>query len=158
MGVIFLSLPWFLKQSPCILTLHRLSSQNADKSRLAFQSPPPGIRLLLSRKPVGASLYYPPNVLMNLLAAVKHPLPPKPVAPGGPAPHKYEPNRPVIGVKRSASIATHEQPQSHPARRRSFKWPVLECIHSVRVKGDENVGIRGITFNSNGSHFAVNCE
>ncbi|KZT24077.1 WD40 repeat-like protein [Neolentinus lepideus HHB14362 ss-1] len=114
---------------------------------------PPGLGLI--NKPSKDSLAPPKVAPPPTPVPVKHPLPPKPMAAAGPAPHKYEPNRPVIGVKRSAAMATRD-PET--TRRRSFKWPVLEPIHTVRVKGDDNVGIRGITFNSNGSQFAVNCQ
>ncbi|KDQ59674.1 hypothetical protein JAAARDRAFT_175136 [Jaapia argillacea MUCL 33604] len=92
-------------------------------------------------------------------APFTHPLPPKPMAAPGPAPHKFEPNRPVIGVKRSASLATRDNVDSPIAspRRRFLRWPTIECIHSVRLKGDD-VAVRGIVFSNSGSQFAVNCS
>ncbi|TFK46371.1 hypothetical protein OE88DRAFT_1667698 [Heliocybe sulcata] len=92
---------------------------------------------------------------------VKHPLPPKPVTTVGPSPHKYEPSRPVIGVKRSAAMAARE---SDGTRKKSFKWSVVEPIHTTQVRPHgitgirEDTGVRGIAFNSNGSQFAVNCQ
>jgi hypothetical protein len=42
--------------------------------------------------------------------------------------------------------------------KRSFLWPVVESTHRVRIKGDGDVGIKGIAFSSDGSQFVVNCE
>lgn len=38
------------------------------------------------------------------------------------------------------------------------KWPTVESTHRIRVQGDGDVSIKGITFSSDGSHFIVNCR
>ncbi|THH21090.1 hypothetical protein EW146_g386 [Bondarzewia mesenterica] len=82
-----------------------------------------------------------------------------------------QPPPPVSGVKRKLSppptpaptslLASApqfpERTQPSPIRHRFFQWPTVTGMHSVHVKGD-NVGIRGIVFNSTGSYFAVNCH
>lgn len=39
-----------------------------------------------------------------------------------------------------------------------FAWATGDPIHSVKVKTDGDSGIRSITFNSDGTQFAIACE
>jgi len=42
--------------------------------------------------------------------------------------------------------------------RRQFDWPTVDGAHTVHVKGDNDVGIQSIVFNSEGTQFAVSCR
>lgn len=75
-----------------------------------------------------------------------------------------QPPAPTSGYKRKVSpIAIPESPppavQSggiSPPAQPSFNWPVVHSARVVRINGD-NVGIRGISFDSTGQYLAVNC-
>ncbi|EKM56030.1 uncharacterized protein PHACADRAFT_257049 [Phanerochaete carnosa HHB-10118-sp] len=59
------------------------------------------------------------------------------------------------GVKRAAS-PTPETPEARRAK--AFQWPTSNGLHSVKLKGDDDVGVRSITYCSDGGLFAVICN
>lgn len=75
---------------------------------------------------------------------------------GDPAPSgSATPWSPSRGVKRAAS-PTPEVPEAR--RTRSFAWPTSNALHTVKLKGDDDVGVRSITYSSDGHLFAVVCN
>ncbi|THH31541.1 hypothetical protein EUX98_g2657 [Antrodiella citrinella] len=80
-----------------------------------------------------------------------HPLPPKPPAFTGTAAGSYSPRR---GVKRMVS-PTPLAPDSKV--KTDFAWATGDPVHCVRIKADGDAGIRTITFNSDGTQFAIAC-
>ncbi|GJE88033.1 WD40-repeat-containing domain protein [Phanerochaete sordida] len=59
---------------------------------------------------------------------------------------------PGRGVKRAAS-PTPDTPAA--MRTKTFNWPISNALHSVKLKGDDDVGVRSITYSSDGNLFAV---
>ncbi|KAI0059139.1 WD40 repeat-like protein [Artomyces pyxidatus] len=105
-----------------------------------------------------------------------HPLPPKPQVPANVsraprhvsplATRASDPRRPSLGstpasgVKRKVSSPLPDTPvesQTPVKRKPPSYWPTVSPVQSRYVKG-EDVGIRGIAFNSTGTLFAVNCR
>ncbi|KAI0792740.1 hypothetical protein C8Q75DRAFT_579545 [Abortiporus biennis] len=114
-----------------------------------------------------------------------HPLPPKPVGSfnGAPVALPWSPRR---GVKRMVSPISDRERERERDRDRErdkevkepkeanegsitrdvisvkrptswFKWPMVESVHSIRIRGEGDVGIRTIAFSNDGNHFAVIC-
>ena len=58
-------------------------------------------------------------------------------------------------MKRAASPT----PSSPDTRRmRTFNWPTSNGLYTVKLKGDDDVGVRSITHCSDGNLFAAVCE
>lgn len=81
-------------------------------------------------------------------ASLKHPLPAKPGYNLESRDSRHNPR----GTKRAGSPVTFERP-----RKRTFKWPTIDHLNTAKIKGDGDLGIRTIAFNSDGSQFAVCC-
>lgn len=86
-----------------------------------------------------------PSVVIQPLT---HPLPPKPVLALGV-------NGSSRGCKRGRPISP-DSPVRRP--RRTFRWPTIDSNYNVGLKGEGQLGIRAISFNSDGSYFALSCE
>ena len=95
-------------------------------------------------KPAAPSVPLPTPVTQPLT----HPLPPKPVLALGA-------NGSSRGSKRGRPISP-DSPVRRP--RRAFRWPTVDSNYSVGLKGEGQLGIRAISFNSDGSFFALSCE
>ncbi|KAH8100194.1 WD40-repeat-containing domain protein [Cristinia sonorae] len=85
-------------------------------------------------------------------ATTSHPLPPKPPAFTGTAAGSYSPRR---GVKRMVSPTAATSPEQK--HKTGFVWATGDPIFGVKLKSDGDAGIRNITFNSDGTQFAVVC-
>lgn len=84
-----------------------------------------------------------PYPLMTL--PMTHPLPPKPIA----APTRPGPR----GVKReSPDVDVHKK------RRRKFRWPTVDPLRTVALKGEGDLSVKKIAFNSDGTQFAICCS
>ncbi|CAL1703375.1 unnamed protein product [Somion occarium] len=83
-----------------------------------------------------------------------HPLPPKPSA--FPNDHSRATWSPRQGVKRMASLEPIS-PQDNK-QNSMFSWPTIEGTHTSRVKGEEEIAITSIVFNSDGTLFALTCS
>ena len=92
-----------------------------------------------------------PATLTPTSATTPHPLPPKPAAFSGQAAGSYSPR---TGAKRMGSpIPTVDQ-----KLKTGFSWNTGDPIFSVKIKGEGDTGVRTITFNSDGTQFAVACK
>ncbi|TCD70598.1 hypothetical protein EIP91_002628 [Steccherinum ochraceum] len=83
-----------------------------------------------------------------------HPLPPKPQAFTGTAAGSYSPRR---GVKRMVSPTPLVPDLKQQQKQGGFAFTLGDSIHSIRIKADGDPGVRLITFNSDGTQFAVTC-
>ncbi|KAF9466230.1 hypothetical protein BDZ94DRAFT_1251452 [Collybia nuda] len=78
-----------------------------------------------------------------------HPLPRRPIATGG--------NSTPRGIKRERPPSPDLSMDFLRQRKRSFRWPTVDSNYSVLLKGEGDLGIKTITFSSDGSHFALSC-
>ncbi|KAG7453000.1 WD40 repeat-like protein [Guyanagaster necrorhizus] len=82
---------------------------------------------------------------------VNHPLPPKPV--------QSQNSGPSRGVKRerapSPKIFDCERSKKP---RQKFRWPTIECLHSVALKDKSDTAIKTIAISSDGMYAAVTCN
>ncbi|KAF9501141.1 hypothetical protein BDN71DRAFT_1439399 [Pleurotus eryngii] len=93
----------------------------------------------------GSSTVSPKTPYLPMTLPMTHPLPPKPIA----APTRPGPR----GVKR-------ESPEEdiHKKRRRKFRWPTVDPLRTVALKGEGDLSVKKIAFNSDGTHFAICCS
>lgn len=115
---------------------------------LPFQPPPPSNHTEYSSS-VLRQIPPPP-----ISAPTPHPLPPRPTSyTGNQSTEAWSPQR---GIKRMGSPTPSPATVVH-TNKASFNWPTVDPAFTVRIKGEDDPGVRTITFNSDGSHFAVAC-
>lgn len=92
-----------------------------------------------------------------------HPLPQKPITVTppvpGPMPLVAQPVYRGIKRERPPSPPNFSDPVD-PMRKfkRVFRWPTLECNHSISLRGDGDLTIMGVASSSDGTLLALNCE
>lgn len=97
------------------------------------------------KDPVPGSSTISPKTPYPPMTPMTHPLPPKPIA----APTRPGPR----GVKRESPDV-----DIHKKRRRKFRWPTVDPLRTVALKGEGDLSVKKIAFNSDGTQFAICCK
>ncbi|TFK69660.1 hypothetical protein BDN72DRAFT_840149 [Pluteus cervinus] len=110
---------------------------------------PPSPKPAQAAQPAQSGVKKPGSIAATLPQPLNHPLPPKPIQAQGPA------TQVPRGTKRDRlSPDLYPEPRR---RRRAIKWPTVEPNYTVGLKGEGDLSIQKITFNSSGTHLALTC-